>query len=280
MKALGSTTMKSEIAVRIFLMAFFFYTDKMPGFRRKIQQEEYWLYKFPRTPDYYPSRYLWCTLFFAPVVTGWLMYYFTRDLVDFIQFILGSVLSIFLGGSLVNCIKVGVGRPRPDFLERCFPDGTIGDPEHCTGDLAAVTEGYKSFPSGHATLCFSCLAFISLYLAGKLHIFNMRGKGSAWRIVVVILPLLWATMIGVSRTADYHHHWQDVTVGSILGLTVAYLTYRSYYPALQRHNSHLPYVSLSHTDTAIQYTDHPITPEHKAAMAPNFNTRDGVLKSV
>lgn len=36
-------------------------------------------------------------------------------------------------------------------------------------------------------------------------------------------------------------HWQDVTVGSILGLIVAYFSYRQYYPSLADERSHRPY---------------------------------------
>jgi len=36
-------------------------------------------------------------------------------------------------------------------------------------------------------------------------------------------------------------HWHDVTVGSILGLTVAYFSYRQYYPGLADEFSHRPY---------------------------------------
>ena len=32
--------------------------------------------------------------------------------------------------------------------------------------------------------------------------------------------------IAISRTADYHHHWQDVVVGSLLGLSVVWMVYR------------------------------------------------------
>ena len=49
------------------------------------------------------------------------------------------------------CRKILFFRPRPDFLERCFPDGKIDKSMKCTGSEAEVIDGYKSFPSGHAS---------------------------------------------------------------------------------------------------------------------------------
>lgn len=42
-------------------------------------------------------------------------------------------------------------------------------------------------------------------------------------------------------SVDNRHHWQDVLVGSILGFTISFVTYRGYYPPLAHRHSHLPY---------------------------------------
>jgi hypothetical protein len=62
---------------------------------------------------------------------------------------------------------------------------------------------------------FGGLGFLSWYLAGKIRAFD-RG-GHVAKLCVVILPLLLAAMVAVSRVSDYWHHWQDVFAGSILG---------------------------------------------------------------
>lgn len=253
-------SLQSEIAVRIVLICFFLYTDHARGFFRKIQPEEFWLYKFPKTESYYPSRYLWLTVLLVPIFTVSAVYSFTKDKIDALQAYLGVVLSVFLSGSITNCIKLGVGRPRPDFLARCFPDGNIFVSLECTGKEDDVIEGYKSFPSGHAAMSFGCMVYISLYIAGKLHTFTSVGRGSAWRLILVIIPLLWATMIAVSRTADYHHHWQDVTVGAVLGIVVAYTVYRQYYPSVGRPSCHLPYISISPLNTQLRAHDREVSP--------------------
>ncbi len=54
-----------------------------------------------------------------------------------------------------------------------------------------------------------------MYLAGKLGIFDK--KGHSWKLLPVILPLLLAIFVGVTRIDDYWHHWTDVFAGALLG---------------------------------------------------------------
>ena len=59
---------------------------------------------------------------------------------------------------------------------------------------------------------------MSLYLSGKIRAFD--GKGHVAKLCIVILPLLVAALVGISRVDDYWHHWQDVFAGGLLGMLV------------------------------------------------------------
>jgi len=181
---------------------------------------------------------------------------------DFHNATLGAILGLALTGAVTQVVKLTVGRPRPDILDRCQPPAGLSDPPYqlsnstiCTQtNVAIMRDGFRSFPSGHSSLSFAGLGFLAFYLAGKLHLFDNKGyAGKAW---ISIVPFLAAALVAVSRTMDYRHHWQDVIVGAILGAVLAYFSYRQFYPSLASKKCQHPYVSR------IQLEDTVILPTH------------------
>ncbi|XP_024194243.1 lipid phosphate phosphatase 2 isoform X1 [Rosa chinensis] len=160
-------------------------------------------------------------------------YFIRRDVYDLHHAILGLLFSVFITAVLTEAIKDGVGRPRPDFFWRCFPDGKgVFDPVTknvmCTGEKSVIKEGHKSFPSGHASGSFAGLTFIAWYLSGKVRVFDR--KGHVAKLCIVFSPLLLAALVAVSRVDDYWHHWQDVFAGGLLGAIVSSFCYLQFFP--------------------------------------------------
>jgi diacylglycerol diphosphate phosphatase / phosphatidate phosphatase len=159
--------------------------------------------------------------------------------------LLGLFTSIVLTLFITDLIKNAVGRPRPDLLARC--KAKAGTPKHelvsfdiCTEtDHHLLHDGWRSFPSGHSSFAFSGLGYLAIVLAGQLQ--TLRPRTDLTRVLLTIVPLLAATLIAISRCEDYRHDVYDVTVGSMLGLAVAYTTYRRYYPALMSRKCDVPY---------------------------------------
>lgn len=109
---------------------------------------------------------------------------------------------------------------------------------------------------------------------GKLHVFSERGRGQSWRLILSITPLFLAMLVAVSRTCDYHHHWQDVTVGSLIGIIIAYICYRQYYPPLDLRMSHRSYADLKTRDLNEYTNPIPSVPtENKAFLEDEKDTK-------
>ncbi|KAL5221491.1 hypothetical protein ABZP36_026204 [Zizania latifolia] len=156
----------------------------------------------------------------GPTIIFTVVYIRRRNVYDLHHAVLGILFSVLITGILTDAIKDAVGRPRPNFFWRCFPDGiavfdNVTTGVICHGDAGVIKEGHKSFPSGHTSWCFAGMGFLSWYLAGKITAFDRRGHVA--KLCIVLLPLLLAAMVAISRIDDYWHHWQDVCTGGILG---------------------------------------------------------------
>ncbi|KAI9890969.1 MAG: hypothetical protein M1814_003470 [Vezdaea aestivalis] len=148
---------------------------------------------------------------------------------------------------ITDTIKNLVGRPRPDLLDRCKPKSSTPKGQLVTFEVCTETnhhvlhDGWRSFPSGHSSLSFSGLGYLSIFLCGQLRIFQPGAdlvKG-----IMALAPLIGALYIATSRLEDYRHDFYDVTIGSVLGYSIALLSYRRYYPRLRSPTCDIPHQS-------------------------------------
>jgi diacylglycerol diphosphate phosphatase / phosphatidate phosphatase len=157
-----------------------------------------------------------------------------------------------LSSFITDMIKNSVGRPRPDLISRC--KAAPGTPTHqlvewtvCTEtDHHVLHDGWRSFPSGHSNFAFAGLGYVTLFFTGQLHVFRPRTDLS--KALFSFFPLLGAAMIAIRRCEDYRHDVYDVTCGSILGFSIAYFSYRRYYPELRSSRCDKPYASKEMED--------------------------------
>ena len=189
--------------------------------------------------------------------------------------IFGLVVSILLTSFVTDVVKNAVGRPRPDLLARCkpradTPKSVLVGFEVCTEtDHHRLHDGWRSFPSGHSSFAFSGLGYLALsvtrtsiliflcgyadsiecsFITGQLHV--LRPHANLASVLLALLPLLGAALIAISRCADYRHDVYDVMVGALLGLSIARLVYRKYYPSLASAKCDVPHLARKETGGA------------------------------
>ncbi|KAJ4295063.1 hypothetical protein N0V90_007071 [Kalmusia sp. IMI 367209] len=191
---------------------------------------------------------------------------------------LGLALSLTLSLILTQTMKNMFGKHRPDFLSRCNPDiGAINDflvggftSESLEGTSQLVRweicmskngsgvgksefmDGFRSFPSGHCTVAFAGLTYLSLFLAAKFSMtipflpsasrdrqraLNHRKEAAApplYLLVTVLIPIGTAIYIASTRFTDYKHAGFDVLFGSLEGLIAAWFAFRMYHLPVRR----------------------------------------------
>ncbi|ORX69657.1 acid phosphatase/Vanadium-dependent haloperoxidase, partial [Linderina pennispora] len=209
--------------------------------------------QYPMKPDSVPFYAAVVLSFVVPLVvilvwTGLLR----RSFHDMNSGVLGLCLALVLNMMITNTVKNLAGRHRPDFIDRCDIDknaaprlepfiGLLNSTVCRQTDQSILYDGMRSFPSGHSSFSFAGLTYLALWLAGHLNVGD--GRGRTYKAFVVFVPELAAMLVAVSRTKDYRHHWQDVLAGSILGVVMAWISYRHYYPSIMstRMDPSMPY---------------------------------------
>ncbi|KAI9715730.1 MAG: hypothetical protein M1828_000745 [Chrysothrix sp. TS-e1954] len=196
---------------------------------------------------------------------------------------LGLFLSVFLTALLTDIVKNTVGRPRPDLLARCKP--ASGTPEHSLVSYDVCTEtrhhrlqdGWRSFPSGHSSFSFSGLGYLALVIASQAHV--LRPSAPLPLVCLPLIPLIGALLIAVSRTEDYRHDVWDVTTGSLLGLLVAWMSYRRYYPPLTSRYCEEPHaLDWPKINGSMKFKDVEMSPAHEDAEGSGSDSEDTRLQ--
>lgn len=192
---------------------------------------------------------------------------------------LGFAMTIVITGCITELGKSIVGRPRPDLLARCDPmhgsiptssthyKSSLVDYTICRTPISThtLTDGFKSFPSGHSSIAFAGLTFLAWYMHGCSNAivrkFARPHEDDEYNapteqpvcleegqtlpptmvaneppqflvvssLLMPLLPILLAAYIALSRLMDYRHHPTDVLAGSILGATTATIVYHIYH---------------------------------------------------
>lgn len=159
--------------------------------------------------------------------------------------VVGHLISVFTTSVTTDILKNFIGRHRPDFLARCVPkadaplDVMVFAKDVCTTEnIDRLMDGFRTTPSGHSSLSFAGLGYVSFWLSAQLIIKHYQL--GAWRSILAWIPCFGASLIALSRTEDYRHHFVDVIIGSILGYSIAYWSYFRYFPPLTHAKAYEP----------------------------------------
>ncbi|CDO93205.1 unnamed protein product [Kluyveromyces dobzhanskii CBS 2104] len=177
---------------------------------------------------------------------------------------------------LTNYLKNWIGRHRPDFLARCIPrpstplNTLVYAADVCTTtNFDLLYDGFRTTPSGHSSESFAGLGFLFFWLCGQL-LTEFPETGS-WRKTLACLPLVGATVIALSRTEDYRHHFVDVILGSTLGFVLSHWSYRRYFPSIQ---SNLPFKPLLDDSDVVLEEYIQVRPTTEEELFPVSRTTD------
>lgn len=154
---------------------------------------------------------------------------------------IGFVETLAFTLAATEVLKFSFGRLRPDFQDRVrrhYCNGGDAKGVDCTGPYgppldpdparaqAILTDGRRSFPSGHASTSFAIATYASLVTGGHLVWGDRATDGSRGvGILLQTASLASAVFVATSRVDDGRHHLSDVMTGAAIGFGLANLSY-------------------------------------------------------
>ncbi|KAF7539915.1 hypothetical protein G7054_g1779 [Neopestalotiopsis clavispora] len=185
-----------------------------------------------------------------------------RSFWDMNNGIFGVLYAVTLSSAFQVTLKWLVGGLRPFFYHVCNPDikrvlnhgrydysglNGVGYQDYMfsrdvcrTKDKASLDNAIQGFPSGHTSTMFSGMVFLFLYLNAKLKVFSNH-QPALWKLVLIFVPILGATLVGGLLTVDQSHNWYDIVAGGIIGIMFGFAAYRVMYAAIWDYRiNHIP----------------------------------------
>ncbi|KAF0682594.1 Aste57867_25301 [Aphanomyces stellatus] len=144
---------------------------------------------------------------------------------------LGCLEAVLLTIAVTSAIKTSVGFLRPNFASVCKPILQANGSYVCSVAASEYEKSMISFPSGHASTGTAAGFFTTLYALWTLY---FRAPAAADRdlsfvrqvcFLPALAPTLLALTVSVSRVTDFKHHTIDITMGTLLGLLFASVTF-------------------------------------------------------
>ncbi|GLC75910.1 hypothetical protein PLESTF_001705100 [Pleodorina starrii] len=218
-----------------------------------VLEETLYLHSYPHKDNTVPSWTVPVYGLLGPLVLLFVSSRFVarRPWIELARLWAALALAFFMTGAITNCLKLPVGRLRPNFVKTCWPNGTlvfqnrdqwggyaVCDPRVSEGDAEEIR---KSWPSGHSSLSAAGLGFTTYYLLGQLRPFSAAAcEGRLWRLTVALLPSFGAVAVAVTRVLDYWHFTSDALTGLAIGFITAFVVYQAMYPPLTHPRCDLP----------------------------------------
>ncbi|KAJ3274229.1 hypothetical protein HDV01_003302 [Terramyces sp. JEL0728] len=174
----------------------------------------------PHLPDIVKIYQVYIVVLILPII----VFSLTGKVLKVLEFYLVYLVGLSMNIASNEFFKIVAGRLRPDFLDRCKPDGNV-----CTGDYATVLDGRKSFYSGHSSGSFYAYAFIMLFMLHKgnmlLGVLITRRISVSFSLFAAVILSFLPFYVAISRTEQYVHFPTDVLTGSLAGIAIASLVY-------------------------------------------------------